>query len=76
MEELKEDGVCIGYVLYAIIKADGTPARKSRKDHGGLKIYDTLSKAKNNCRADGDSVVRFTISLREQPLYIRKKKLL
>ena len=48
MEELKEDGVCIGYVLYAIIKADGTPARKSRKDHGGLKIYDTLSKAKNN----------------------------
>jgi hypothetical protein len=71
-----DDGTVIGTILYAVVKGDGTLSRKSMKDHGGFKIYDTAAKAKNNCRSDGDAVVRLIFNMREEPIFIRRKKLL
>lgn len=62
------------YALFAVVKADGTIRRRTQKEHSGLYVYDTASKAKNNCRHDGDSVVELVVDLSREPLFIRNKR--
>ncbi len=38
-------------------------------------LYDTKSKAVNQARADGDTVVEATIDMDREPLFIRRKVL-
>lgn len=59
--------------LYCIVTSDGTIRRKKRSRHQSFQIYDTLGKAKNNARADGDSVVELEVDLTKPPAFIRQK---
>lgn len=59
--------------LFAIVKPDGTIRRKQRSRHQSFQIYDTEGKAKNNARADGDSVIAIDVDLTREPLFIRRK---
>lgn len=36
-------------------------------------LYKTEAAARNRARNDGDSVIRVTINLREEPLFIRRR---
>jgi hypothetical protein len=58
--------------MYAILTGDGR-VRGAGRSAGTL--YATESAARNRCRTDGDSVIAVTINLRQEPLFIRRKKL-
>lgn len=62
--------------LYAILKGDGTirHAKRLRHKARGICIYDTLGKAKNNARTDGDSVIVIDVDMTREPVFIRSKK--
>lgn len=59
--------------LYAVVKSDGTMRRSVRSRHSTFCIYDTQSKAKNNARCHGDSVVAVEVDLTSEPLFIRER---
>ncbi len=59
--------------LFAIVKSDGTIRKTVRARHSSLMIYDSAAKAKNNARADGDSVVAIAVDLNVEPLFIRRR---
>jgi hypothetical protein len=58
--------------MYAILTGDGR-VRGAGRSAGTL--YATEGAARNRCRADGDSVIKVTLNLRQEPLFIRKKTL-
>jgi hypothetical protein len=59
-------------VMYAIITKDGN-LKGSGKSAGTL--YKTAGAAQNHARTDGDSVIKVTLNLREEPIFIRRRAL-
>ncbi len=58
--------------LYAILTAGGA-IRGAGRSAGTL--YRTEGAARNKARSEGDSVIRVTINLRQEPVFIRGLKL-
>ncbi len=60
-------------VMFAILTAAGNLKCTGRsKGAGGL--YVKAGTAQNHANADGDTVVRATIDLDQEPVFIRRKK--
>jgi len=57
---------------FVIVRADGQP-RTRRGGKGNLMVYRSESVAKNQAVADGDSVVKVTIRLTAEPVFIRRR---
>lgn len=57
-------------VMYAVLDSQ---ARVIGTGTSAGTLYATESAARNRARKDGDSVIRVTINLREEPLFIRRK---
>lgn len=57
-------------VMFAVLDAQ---ARIVGTGTSAGTLYKTESAARNRAREDGDSVIRVTINLREEPLFIRRK---
>ncbi len=57
-------------IMYAVIAANGKVKGSYR---GAASLYDTVAKAKNQARDDGDSVVEVSIMMDREPLFIRRR---
>lgn len=59
-------------VMFAVLRGDG-------RLYGAAKSAGTLFKtegaARNKARGDGDTVIRVTLNLRAEPVFIRRKTL-
>lgn len=59
-------------MLYAVIRADGTPKRT--RCGGALAVYAGMSVAKRNARIKGDYVVTLDLDVKKTPIHIHARK--